>query len=368
MRVAIVHYWLVGMRGGERVVDALCELFPDADLFTHVVDRKRVSPRILDRNITTTFIDKLPAARKAYPRYLPLMPLALEQLDLRGYDLVISSESGPAKGVITDPDALHICYCHTPMRYIWELYHEYTGRFGPISRAVAGIAAHYLRMWDVTSAARVDRFVANSEYVARRIHRYYGREATVIYPPVETPPWDGTTDHDDYYLMVGQLVRYKRTELAVEAFNEMGKPLVIVGDGERLRAVRRRAGPTVKVVGWQPDEAVQEYLKHCRALVFPGLEDFGMVPVEAMAAGRPVIGYGRGGVAETVRDGETGVLFSDQTVEALVDAVARFETVEGEMDGAAMAAHASRYDRRHFLTSMRALMEELLEENTREAR
>ena len=236
MKVAIIHYWLVGMRGGEKVIEALCEMYPQADIFTHVYVPEMVSDRIRQHRIIPTFINSLPRASRMYKTYLPLMPLALEQLDLRGYDLIISSESGPAKGIIAPSDALHVCYCHTPMRYIWNMYHDYRNSAGWVARLMMPPLTHYLRMWDVTSAARVDSFVANSATVARRIHRYYGAPSVVIHPPVDTGAFSiaAPSELDEYYLMAGELVSYKRPDLAVRAFNEMKLKLVVIGGGEML--------------------------------------------------------------------------------------------------------------------------------------
>jgi glycosyltransferase involved in cell wall biosynthesis len=360
MKVAIIHYWLVGMRGGEKVIEALCEMYPQADIFTHVYAPEMVSDKIRQHRIIPTFINALPRATRMYKSYLPLMPLALEQLDLRGYDLVISSESGPAKGVIPPSDALHICYCHAPMRYIWNMYHDYRNGAGLMTRMMMPPLSHYLRMWDVTSAARVDSFVANSATVARRIRRYYGADSVVIHPPVDTDAFSiaPPTEIGDYYLMVGELVSYKRAELAVHAFNEMKLKLVVIGGGEMLDEIRRIAGPTVTIMGSQRFDVLQHHYARCRALVFPGEEDFGMVPVEAMASGRPVIAFDRGGATETVAEGISGVFFAEQTVEAIVGAVKKLDDVN--FDPYRIAEHAHRFGRQQFLEKMRAHIEGLL--------
>jgi glycosyltransferase involved in cell wall biosynthesis len=365
MKVAIVHYWLVGMRGGEKVVEALAEMYPQADIFTHVYVPEMISEKIREHRIIPTFINALPRASKMYKTYLPLMPLALEQCDLRGYDLVISSESGPAKGVITPADALHICYCHTPMRYIWNMYHDYRDGAGPVTRMMMPALSHYLRMWDVSTAARVDSFVANSETVAKRIRRYYGAESVVIHPPVDTnsfsivPP----SELEDYYLMAGELVSYKRPDLAVRAFNELKLKLVVIGGGDMLHEVRRLAGPTVTVLGAQPFDVLRGHYARCRALIFPGEEDFGMVPVEAMASGRPVIAFGRGGAVETVATGLSGVFFAEQTVESISLAVTELDKFE--IDPAKIAAHAKRFGKDHFFRKMREHIDRLLAEKHR---
>src|ERR1700691_5295115 len=330
MKVAIIHYWFVGMRGGEKVIEALCEMYPQADIFTHVYVPEVISDRIRRHRIIPTYINALPRAAKMYKIYLPLMPLALEQLDLRGYDLIISSESGPSKGVIPPPDALHVCYCHTPMRYIWNMYHEYRDGAGRMTRLLMPPLSHYLRMWDLASPGRVDSFVANSAPVASRIQRYYRRNSVVIHPPVDTDAFSvaAPSDLGDYYLLAGELVSYKRPDLAVRAFNEMKLKLVVIGGGEMLKEIRRVAGPTVTVLGSQPFDVLKRHYARCRALIFPGEEDFGMVPVEAMASGRPVVAFGRGGVTETVANGVAGVFFAEQTVEAITSAVKSLSTIE----------------------------------------
>jgi glycosyltransferase involved in cell wall biosynthesis len=361
MKVAIVHYWLVGMRGGEKVVEALCEMFPQADIFTHVYVPDAVSETIRGHRVTTSFINRLPAAPRLYKRYLPLMPLALEQLDLRGYDLVISSESGPAKGVIPPPSARHLCYCHSPMRYLWNMFHEYREQSGRLTRLAMPPLAHYLRQWDTVSASRVDRYVANSNAVAGRIRRYYGRGAEVVWPPVDTRafrPVDAD-ERGDYMLMVGELVSYKRPELAVEAFNRIRRKLVVIGGGEMLSRIRRLAGPTVTVLGPQPFAELQRHYARCQALIFPGEEDFGIVPVEAMASGRPVIAYGRGGATETVVPNLSGILIDEQSIDALVNAVEGFR--DGDFDPAAIVAHAGNFSRDVFLTGMHEQIHQLLD-------
>ncbi|WP_457570823.1 glycosyltransferase family 4 protein [Desulfovulcanus sp.] len=356
MKVAIAHYWLVGMRGGEKVVEAFCNLFPDADIFTHVYDPASISDTIKKHRICTTFIQKLPRAIRYYQCYLPLMPLALEQLDLRGYDLVISSESGPAKGVVVGPETLHVCYCHTPMRYVWDMYHDYREGAGRLKRLFMSPLIHYLRMWDLASASRVDHFIANSAYVARRIEKHYRREAKVIPPPVDTQSFTPSSDRGDFYLMVGQLVRYKRPDLAVEAFNKMGKKLVVIGDGEMMADIKSKAEPNIHIMGWQPFSVIRDCYARCRALIFPGQEDFGIVPVEAMASGRPVIAYKRGGVLDSLIDGVTGVFFEHQTAEALIDAVERYERRENDFDPKVISEHAKQFDRDKFLERMQNLI------------
>ncbi len=362
MRVALLHYWIVTWRGGERVLKAIADLFPDADIYAHVVDEALVQRELPGRSVRTTFINRLPRARRYYQAYLPMMPTALEQLDLRKYDLVISSESGPAKGVIVSPGACHVCYCHSPMRYIWDMYHDYAQGRGKLTRALMAPMFHYVRMWDQLSAQRVDHYVANSHFVAQRIQKYYRRPSTVIHPPVAVSDFEVSRESDDFYLSVGQLVPYKRPDLMVEAFNRLGKPLVIIGDGAMLAALRKRAGPNVRIAGPQPFEVIKRHYARCRALVFPGVEDFGMVPVEAMASGKPVVCLGRGGALETVIDGVTGVLFEEQTVGCLVDAIRRFEAQSYGFDASAIRARAEQFSEAIFKRNFKAFVERALTE------
>lgn len=345
MKVAIVHYWLVGMRGGERVVEALLDLYPQADLFTHVYVPEAVSPKIRSRPVHTTFIGRLPQAARRYKSYLPLMPLALEGLDLTGYDLIISSESGPAKGILAPSTALHVCYCHTPMRYLWDFYHRYRREAGPVARLLMPFLTHYLRLWDVSTASRVDTFIANSAFVSQRIARCYGRrDVTVIHPPVEISAFDPARPRGERYLFVGELTAYKAPETALAACASLGRPLTMIGGGPLLERMRRLArGHDVEVLGRQPSAVLREHMATCRALLFPGEEDFGLVPVEAMASGAPVIAYARGGALETVVDGETGLLYAGEEPADLIRAMERFEAGPA-FDAARLAAWAARFD------------------------
>jgi glycosyltransferase involved in cell wall biosynthesis len=365
MRVAIVHYWLVGMRGGEKVVESLLRIYPQADLFVHVYKPEAVSPLIRGRRVIESFIGRLPFAAKLYKNYLPLMPMALEQLDLRGYDLIISSESGPAKGVVPPPGSVHVCYCHSPMRYVWNMFHDYRNTTGMLKRLLMLPAAHYIRMWDALSAQRVDHFVANSSTVAQRIARYYQRDAEVIPPPVAVDDFyiDPQAGRDGVWLMAGELVPYKRPDLAVQAFNAMGRRLIVVGGGEMLDEIRRIAGPTVTVLGPQPFARLRQLYAECFALVFPGEEDFGIVPVEAMASGRPVLAFGRGGATETVVDGVTGLFFAEQSIAAIVDGVERMQALP--INPQAIRIHAERYATAVFERRMRAFVDSVLAEPER---
>lgn len=358
MKVALVHYWLVGMRGGEKVLESFCRLYPRADIFTLVAEPANLSETIRRHRITTSFLQKIGGARH-YQKMLPLMPYALESFDLTGYDLVISSESGPAKGVVTRPDSLHVCYCETPMRYIWDLEPQYRAASGTLTRLAMSVFGPGLRQWDVTTAARVDAFIANSDYVARRIRKFYRREATVIHPPVELDRFAPGDTLDEAYLCAGQITPYKKIELAIEAFNRMGKRLDIVGRGAS-EELRRLAGPTVRFLGAVSDDEMERRLARCQALVFPGVEDFGIVPLEAMASGRPVLAFARGGATETVLDGTTGLLFDEQTPEALIAAVGRLEAgaVTGTPDD--YRAHVGRFSREVFERRVKTFIDERL--------
>ena len=361
MRVALVHYWLVNMRGGEKVLESLCRLYPHADIYTHVLEPNRLSPLLRSKTIHTTFINRLPGSSTHYQKYLPLMPLALEQLDLRAYDLVISSESGPAKGVITRADTAHLCYCHSPMRYLWDFYQDYLEDAGQATRLVMRPLFSRLRQWDVASAGRADRILANSHTVARRIARWWRREAAVVHPPVDTSPYllNRAPAPDAPYLCLGQLVPYKRTDLAVQACSETGRPLIVAGEGKDRARLERMAGPSVRFVGRVDDAEAARLYASCRALIFPGEEDFGMVPVEAMAAGCPVIAYGRGGALETVRDNETGLFFANQSVPSLLEALKRFETRES-FDPAILRSQAERFNETVFHEKIQAEVEACL--------
>lgn len=353
LRVAIVHYWFVGRAGGERVVEALAELVPHADLFSLVADRTVLSPALQSKKLQTSFLQRVPGALRFHRHSLLLQPLALEQFNLKDYDLVISSESGPAKGVITSSKTCHVCYCHSPMRYIWEMYSDYRSSMNPIVGSIFGLAAHYMRLWDYASAARVDYFVANSKFIASRIRKYYGRESQVIYPPVETGEEKCFSLPGDSYIAVGRLVDYKRFDLAVRVCTELGRRLKIIGDGPQYKSLRKIAGPTIEFLGKVTDVELRASLADSRALLFPGEEDFGIVPVEAQSAGRPVIAYASGGALETIRgdlpgmpdvEAPTGVFFTEQSVSSLREALLRFELQQDRFSPQAIRHHALQFD------------------------
>jgi glycosyltransferase involved in cell wall biosynthesis len=356
MRAAIVHYWLLNWRGGEKVLESLCRLLPDADIFTLFYDPAAVSPEIRRHKVTASFLNPL---RRHYRQLLPVMPLALEQFDLRGYDLVVSSESGPAKGVLTSSTTRHICYCHTPMRYLWDLYPAYLNEWCPMwKRVLLAPLSNYLRLWDFASAARVDEFVANSENVRRRIRRAWRRESQVVHPPVtvENFYWH---EPEDYYLVVSELVAYKRVDMAVRAFARLGRPLRVVGDGPEFKNLKRMAAGNIEFCGRVGDAELRDLLARCRALIVPGDEDFGLTPVEALASGKPVVALGRGGTLESVpaADPLGGVFYDEPDETGLVGAVERFERVETEIRPRELQAWAGQFSEASFLARMREILD-----------
>lgn len=356
MRVALVHDWLTGMRGGERCLEVFCELYPEADLFTLLHVPGSVSPVIERRRIVTSFVQRLPRASTAYRRYLPLFPAAIERLDLRGYDLVLSSSHCVAKGVRVPPGTLHVCYCFTPMRYVWDMYDDYFGQGrGLLTRALMPPVAAALRRWDRRSSARVHHFVAISRHVAARIQSCYGRSAEVIYPPVDLDRIPLTQESDgEFYLVVSALAPYKRIDLAVQAATRLGRRLIVAGAGPEAARLERLAGPSVEFLGGRSDADIAELYRRCRAVLFPGLEDFGIVPLESMAAGRPVIAFAAGGALETVipldggEESPTGVFFHEQTVEALAAAILTFERQAHRFVPKSLRARAEPFDRPRF--------------------
>jgi glycosyltransferase involved in cell wall biosynthesis len=352
VRVALVHDWLTGMRGGERCLEVFCELFPEADLYTLLHLPGSVSAVIERRRIVTSFVQRLPGAASGYRNYLPLFPAAVAGFDLAAYDLVISSSHCVAKGARARRGALHLCYCFTPMRYVWDLYGDYFGARAslPVRLLMPPVAAA-LRRWDRRASERVDRFVAISRHIAARIERSYGRQADVIHPPVDLSRFRLGEGPGEFYLIVSALTPYKRVDLAVAAANRLGVRLAIVGSGPEEARLRALAGPTVEFLGWRDDAEVSDLYPRCRALLFPSLEDFGIAPLEAMAAGRPVIAFGRGGVRETVvpLDGAdeppTGLFFDAQTADALAAAILRFEANSHRFEPKALRARAEAFDR-----------------------
>jgi glycosyltransferase involved in cell wall biosynthesis len=342
MKVALVHDWLNQFGGAEVVLEVMHEMYPDAPVYTSLYDSTAMPPAYRNWDIRTSFIQRLPGARRAFRTLLPLYPLAFEQFDLRDYDLVLSSSSSWAKGVITTPETVHVCYCHAPMRYCWDVYYDEAPRRNVLMRAPLAVAISYLRLWDVDGANRVDSFVANSGFVAAKIRKYYRREATVVHPPVETGFFQPCNEDGDFFLAVSRLRPYKRIDVTVEAFSRLGLKLKVVGVGEEMKRLRAMAAGNIEFLGFVPRDTLRDLMAHCRALIVPGREDFGLTPVETMAAGRPVIAYGAGGLLETVIDGETGVLFAEQTAASLEDAVRRF--MDMTFDKERLRQHALAFD------------------------
>jgi len=375
MRVAVVHDWLVVYGGAERVLEHILDLFPQADLFS-LIDFVPPDQRhfLRGKSPITSFLQKVPGARRHYRKMLPLMPLAIEQLDLSAYDLVISSHYSVAKGVLTGPGQVHVCYCHSPMRYAWDHYHEYLREMnlqrGPKSW-FARWQLHKLRGWDVFSANAVDAFVANSQFVARRIHKYYRRDAQVIWPPIDTVLFDLQENKDDVYVCAGRFVPFKRLDLVVEAFAKMpDKRLIIVGDGPEMAKIRGKAGSNCEFTGFLPAAQVRQHLRRAKAFIFPSEEDFGIVPLEAQACGTPVIAYGRGGALETVvglgQAGDaapTGLFFETQTADCLVEAVRRFEENQLAFVPAAISEHAGRFGIDTFKHRFAAAVQQAMDEH-----
>ncbi|MBW5448377.1 glycosyltransferase [Cohnella sp. CFH 77786] len=367
MKVAIIHDWLVVYAGAEKVLEQLLELYPEADLYS-LVDFLPDDQRsfIRGKRVHTSFIQGLPFARKKFRHYLGLMPLAVEQFDLSGYDLVISSSYAVAKGVITGPDQLHISYVHSPIRYAWDLQHQYLRESG-LDRGLKGTVAkwmlHRMRLWDARTAHGVDSFVANSEYISRRIRKVYRRESTVIYPPVYVDRFGLCESKEDYYLTASRMVPYKKIDMIVEAFGEMpDKKLIVIGDGPEYAKVKAKAKSNVKLLGYQPGDALRKYMQEARAFIFAAEEDFGIAPVEAQSCGTPVIAYGKGGALETVRGLEqanpTGVFFREQTVPSLVQAVLDFERNEHRIAHRNCSAQAGLFSADAFRDRLRRHIDE----------
>jgi len=356
MRAAIVHYWLLNMRGGEKVIEALCRLLPGADLFTLFYDPERVSPFIRSHRVQSSFLQPF---HKHYRSLLPLMPLALESFDLRDYDVVVSHESGPAKGVILSSTTRHVCYCETPMRYLWDLYPAYRNEWtrSRVKRGFTTPLANYLRLWDYASAARVDEFAANSENVRRRIWKTYRRDSTVIHPPVAVETFY-SKPCQDYYLIVSEFVAYKRLDAAVRVFARNGRKLKLVGDGPEFKVLKNASPRNIEFCGRVSDEDLRELYANCRAFLMPGEEDFGMAAVEALASGKPVIALGRGGALESVpaADPLGGLFYSEPTDTALENSIEQWDRFEGQIDPVALQAHASKFSESEFARKIRPLL------------
>lgn len=364
-RVAIVHDWLVTYGGAERVLEEIISLYPQAELFS-LCDFIPEGDRefLQNKSVTTSFLQNLPGANKYYRNFLPLMPFAVEQFDLSAYDLVISSSHAVAKGVITGPDQHHICYCHSPVRYAWDLTHQYLRESGMTSGLKSWIVRyllHRLRMWDYRTANGVDQFVANSEFIARRIRKVYGRSSIVIHPPVNCDAFDLCLDKEEFYLTASRMVPYKKMDLIVEAFSSMpNKKLVVIGDGPDFNKIKNKAAPNVQIMGYQSFDVLRDHMRRAQAFVFAAEEDFGIVPVEAQACGTPVIAFGKGGALETVIENKTGMFFWEQKVDALIEAVNRFEELRVALDPEIIRQNALRFSVSSFKTQFAAAVSSMM--------
>jgi len=360
LKVALVHDWLVSAGGGERVVWDFHQIFPDAPIYTLVYDREKAPAWTRECDIRTTRIQRLPGGPKHHKALLSMMPKAWEALDLTEYDLVLSSCSSCCKGVITRPDAVHVCYCHSPIRYVWDLYYEYREGTSSLKRLVMPGIMHKIRQWDYLAAQRVDHFVANSDFVGKRISKFYRRESTTIHPGVHIGDWP-IEEAGDYYFVVSRFVHYKRIDLAIEACNKLGRRLVIAGSGgEEEQRLKQLAGPTVEFRGFVSEEEMAHLYAHAKAFLFPGMEDFGLTPVEAMSHGVPVLAFGKGGALETVDGGRTGLFFDEQSADALAECIERFESEGVALSREEIAAYAHAFSDEIFRESIRAYCEGVL--------
>ena len=372
MKVAIVCDWLVTYAGAEKVLEQILNVFPDADLFA-LVDFIPEGQRdfIKNKKVTTTFIQNMPKAKTKYRNYLPFMPIAIEQLDVSAYDLVISSSHCVAKGILTGPDQIHISYVHSPIRYAWDLQHQYLKEAGlthGLKSKIARLIMHYMRIWDTRTSNGVDYFIANSKFIGRRIWKCYRRKSDVIYPPVDVEKFQLCTEKEDFYMTASRMVPYKQMGLIVEAFNHMpDKKLVVIGKGPEFDKIKKVAGPNVTLMGYQPDDVLRDYMERAKAFVFAAEEDFGITPVEAQACGTPVIAYGKGGSLETVRgygklSNPTGIFFYHQNVESIVDAVERFESVAENISCSDCRNHAESFSIPRFQKEFKEFVDNIMQE------
>lgn len=363
MKTAIVADWLTNMGGAEKVIETLLELYPEADVFTTVYNPDKMSEIFTKKEIKTSFLQYIPWARRNWRHFLPLLPIAIESLDLTDYDLVISSSSSVAHGVLTRPNTLHVCYCHTPMRYAWDGSHEYLehSKYNRVFKAIIPIILNFIRVWDYFAGDRPDYYIANSNFVKKRIKKYFNRDSRVIYPPVDTTLFSPAPDEKigDYFLVLSRLVHFKKVDLVVRAFSKLGLSLKVVGTGPEEEHLRSIAGPTVDILGHVSDFEVGKLLQRCQALIFPQEEDFGIVPLEAMASGRPVIAYKAGGALETVVEGITGTFFTEQTENCLMDAIREFDAHAYNRD--LIRRHAIKFSKQQFKKEIKARIDKRLE-------
>ena len=370
MKIALLHDYLIRFGGAERVFLCLRKIFPKAEIYTLLYDEEKMGKYFPGEKIRTSFLQKFPKFWRKRQKYLlPFIPMAAETIDLRDFDLVISSSSSFIKGVITRPKTIHICYCHSPMSFSWDRYERYIKeqKKGFFTNAVIKIIMHYIRMWDRAASNRVDYFIANSKTTAGRIKKYYGREANVIYPPVDIPVIAGLTrkkgKDDGYFLIISQLTPYKRIDLAIDAFNKLELPLVIIGEGPDCKRLKKMANSNVRLLGWQSDEIAREYLENCRAFIFPGEDDFGIAPVEAMSFGKPVLAFRKGGAIETVIEGITGEFFDEQITEVLADGVRRLLINFDQYSPLVIKKRAEKFSQERFETAIKKTIIEIIEKS-----
>lgn len=362
MKVAIIHDWLTGMRGGELVLDSLLKIYPDAELFTLIYNKGTLNERIENRKIHTAFTNDLPLKAKKYRSYLPLFPMAIETLDLRGFDLIISSSHCVAKGIIPPPNSIHISYIHSPMRYVWDLYYDYFPAKSGLKFYLIQAFANYLRSWDVNSSHRVDLFLSNSKFISKRIQKFYRRDSVVVHPPCLPQGYKVIEEKkEDFYLIVSAFAPYKRIDLAIEAFKENGRKLLIIGGGQDEKKLKKSATANIQFLGSLSGKEVIEHYKKARAFIFPGLEDFGIAPVESQGYCTPVIAYGEGGALETVVDGKTGVFFKEQTVDSLNQAIERFEKLSFKKED--FQKNINRFTEEKFINEIKNQVDRQIREN-----
>ncbi|MBQ0040000.1 MAG: glycosyltransferase [Treponema sp.] len=369
MKVAIIHDWLVTYGGAERVVEQMLKMYPQADIFTLVYDESKMGKIFPKEKVHTSFVQKIPKATKLYTKFLSLMPKAFESFDLTGYDLVIASSSSCAKGVITSPNTAYVAYIHSPMRYAWDLYFDYFKRSGIITKIFMKRQMPAIRQWDYISSQRINTLVANSSYIKRRIKKFWNRDAKVVFPPVDTDRLSpNNLPPEDFYVVFSRFVPYKRVDLAIEACGKLGRKLVVIGGGSQEAELKELASKykntEIKFTGRISDEEVQDYLQRCRAMIFSAEEDFGIIPLECQACGRPVIAFGKGGALETVVDNETGIFFDQQTEESLEKAILRFEELEakGTFKPQAAVSNAARFSSERFRMELQQIIDETMKE------
>ncbi|HCP08486.1 MAG TPA: glycosyltransferase family 4 protein [Candidatus Moranbacteria bacterium] len=357
MKIALVHDYLVQVGGAEKVLECFTELFPHAPIFTLVYDKELMHGVFEGKNIKTSFIQKLPFSKSRHRIFPPLMPMAIEQFDFSDYDVVLSDSNSFAKGIVTGPETLHICYMHTPMRYAWDDCQKYTSDFSfpDIIKKFVPLAMNYIRLWDRISADRIDKIIANSNFVARRIKKYYHKENVVIHPPVNVQNFYVSEKQEDYFLIVGRMMAYKKNDIAIKAFNKLGLPLKVIGRGPELKKLKKIAGPNIEFLGRVPDEELAMHYSKCRAFIFPQEEDFGIVAIEAMASGRPVIAFRGGDIPEHIEEGKTGIFIEKQTADDIMEAIRKFENMK--FDPHYIRAQSLKFDREIFKAKIREYVE-----------